>query len=74
MNKRLRKKQLKRAVCGLIAACDEYLAARERIYRKATQDVLDAHGKSNEEFSDALRRFMEIASIMASSGLPSKRV
>jgi len=74
MNKRIRKKQLKGAVRGLIAACDEYMAVRERIYRKTMQDVLDAYGKSNEEFSAVLRRFMEIASIMASSGLPPRRV
>jgi len=72
MNKRIRKKQLKRAVRGLIAICDEYMAARERIYRKAMQDVLDACRKSNEEFSAVLRRFMEIASIMASIGPPPR--
>ncbi len=41
MNKRIRKKQLKRALHELIAAYDEYEAARERVFRKALQDVTD---------------------------------
>lgn len=47
---------------------------RELAGRETMQDVLDAYGKSNEEFSAVLRCFMEIASIMASSGLPPRRV
>ena len=34
MNKRIRKKHLKRALNGLLAAYDEYEAARERVFRK----------------------------------------
>ena len=68
MNKRIRKKHLKRTLNGLLAAYDEYEAARERVFRKALQDVVDAYGGSKETFYAAFRRYMEIASIMASSG------
>ena len=72
MNKRIRKKQLKRTLCELIAAYDEYEAARERIFRKALQDVTDACGKSHEEFIAALRRYMEIASLITANGPPPR--
>ncbi len=68
MNKRIRKKQLKRAVRGLIAACEEYEAARDRIFLKAQQELLDARGKSHEESVAALRRYLEVASYLASTG------
>ncbi len=68
MNKRIRKKHLKRALIGLLAAYDEYEAAQERVFRKTLQDVTDAYGGSKETFYAAFRRYMEIASIMASSG------
>ena len=72
MNKRIRKKHLKRALIGLLAAYDEYEAAQERVFRKALQDVVDAYGGSKETFYAAFLRYMEIVSIMASSGLPPK--
>ncbi len=72
MNKRIRKKHLKRTMNGLLAAYDEYEAARERVFRKALQDVADAYGGSKETFYAAFLRYMEIVSIMASSGLPPK--
>ena len=68
MNKRIRKKHLKRALIGLLAAYDEYEAAQERVFRKTLQDVTDAYGGSKETFYAAFRCYMEIASIMASSG------
>lgn len=67
MNKRIRKKHLKRTLSGLLAAYDEYEAARERVFRKALQEA-DAYGGSKETFYAAFLRYMEIASIMASSG------
>ena len=72
MNKRIRKKHFKRALNGLLAAYDEYEAARERVFRKALQDVSDAYGGSKEAFHAAFRRYMEIASVMASSGPPPR--
>ena len=72
MNKRIREKQIKRALIGLLAAYDEYEAARERVFRKALQDVADAYGGPKETFYAAFRRYMEIASMMASSGPPPK--
>lgn len=72
MNKRIRKKHLKRTLNGLLAAYDEYEAARERVFRKALQDVVDAYGGSKETFYAAFLCYMEIVSIMASSGLPPK--
>lgn len=72
MNKRIRKKHLKRTLSGLLAAYDEYEAARERVFRKALQDVADAYGGSKETFYAAFLRHMEIVSIMVSSGLPPK--
>ena len=68
MNKRIRKKHLKGTLSGLLAAYDEYEAAQERVFRKTLQDVTDAYGGSKETFYAAFRRYMEIASIMASSG------
>lgn len=70
MNKRIRKKHLKRTLNGLLIACDEYEAVRERVFRKALQDVSDAYGGSKEAFYAAFRRYMEIAFVMASSGPP----
>ena len=70
MNKRIRKKHLKRTLNGLLTAYDEYEAARERVFRKALQDVSDTYGGSQESFHAAFRRYMEIASVMASSGPP----
>ena len=72
MSKRIRKKHFKRALNGRFAAYDEYEAARERVFRKALQDVADAYGGPKETFYAAFRRYMEIASMMASSGPPPK--
>lgn len=72
MNKRIRKKHLKRTLNGLLAAYDEYEAARERVFRKALQDVADAYVGPKETFYAAFRRYMWIASMMASSGPPPK--
>lgn len=72
MNKRIRKKHLKRTLNGLLTACDKCEAARERVFRKALQDVSDAYGGSKEAFHAAFRRYMEIASVMASSGPPPR--
>ena len=72
MNKRIRKKHFKRALNGLLAAYDEYETARERVFRKTLQDVSDAYGGSKEAFHAAFRRYMEIASVMVSSGPPPR--
>lgn len=72
MNKRIRKKHLKRTLNGLLTAYDEYEAARERVFRKALQNVSDAYGGSKEAFYGAFRRYMKIASVMASSGPPPR--
>lgn len=64
MNKRIRKKQLKRTLGGLLAAYDEYEAARERAFHKALQTVRDTCKNPREAFS----AYMEIASIMAATG------
>ena len=72
MNKRIRKKHLKKALNGLLAAYDEYEAARERVFRRALQDVTDARRKSHEEYVAAIRRCMEVISILARSGPPPK--
>ena len=65
MNKRIRKKQFKRALRGLLAVYDEYEAARERVFRETLQDVTDACGKSHEEF-------LAVASLLAFSGPPPR--
>lgn len=72
MNKRIRKKHLKRTVRELVAAYNEYEARREHIYRKAHQNLMDAMGKSHEEFIAALRQFIEITSLMARTGPPPR--
>ena len=72
MNRRIRKKQLRRAMLEFADACDKYEAARERIYHKAVQDFMDAQGKSREISNAALRRYMEVVSLLASSGPPPR--
>ncbi len=72
MNKRIRKKHLKKTLCNLLAAYDEYEAARERIWRTALQDVVDAYGESKEAFRTAFRRYMAVASVLAFSGPPPR--
>ena len=79
MNKRIRKKQLKRALiglAGLVAAYEEYEAARERVceraYCKALQDLIDAQGKSHEESMAALRCYLGVVSLIAFSGPPPR--
>jgi len=68
MNKRIRKKRLKRALCGMCASYDEYEAARERVWQKALRNVSAACGESREAM---YRGYMEVACLMASSGPPS---
>ena len=72
MNRRIRKKQLRRAMLEFADACDKYEAARERIYHKAVQDFMNAQGKSREISNAALRRYMEVLSFLAHSGPPPK--
>ena len=68
MNKRIRKKHLKRTLSGLLAAYDEYEAARVCAFRKALQVVTDTCENPRDVFS----AYMEIASLMASSGPPPR--
>ena len=68
MNKRIRKKQFRRALIGLLAAYDEYEVARERAFHKALQAVTDTCENPRDVFS----AYMEIASLMASSGPPPR--
>ena len=68
MNKRIRKKQLKRTLRQLIAALEAYEAKREQIFQEAAQNLANACGKSHEEFVIALRRYMEVVSALASTG------
>lgn len=70
MNKRIRKKHLKRALNRLLAAYDEYEAARERAFHKALRNVADTCGPSRDGRLTAFRCYMEIASVMVSSGPP----
>ena len=70
MNKRIRKKYLKRTLNELLAVYDEYDARQERIFNRALQDVVDAYGRSKEEFTAAWQHFSEIYFAMASSGPP----
>lgn len=79
MNKRIRKKQLKRTLNGLLAAYEGMLAAhdvreaaQERIFHKTIQNMEDAREKSHEEYVAAVRCFMEAISTMAFSGPPPK--
>ncbi len=71
MNKRIRKKQLKRALIGLLDACDAYEAMWERMFREAKQDLVDAYAGPKETFHAAFRRYTEVTrAIMMYSGLP----
>lgn len=68
MNKRIRKKHRKKALQGLLALCDDYETVRKIIFRKALRELLDAYGKSPEEFSAAFQSYMRAAWLLASSG------
>lgn len=75
MNKRIRKKQFKRTLRELVIACNEYEAARERIFRKALKNLTDEYAEyagSRETFRIWLRHCMDVASLMASTGPPPK--
>ena len=75
MNKRIRKKQLKRTLRELVAAYDEYKAARERIFRKAIKDLADEYAeyvRSRETFHIWFRPCMEVASLMSFSDPPPR--
>ena len=67
MNKRIRKKQLKRSLCELVAAYNEYEAAHEHselTFRKAVQRVTDAHLESREE----IQWYLKMASLNTRNG------
>ncbi len=68
MNKRIRRKQIKRTIDGLLAAYDELVAARERVFRRALQKVDACHEESGEALNTTFRHYMEVAAIMAFSG------
>jgi len=68
MNKRIRKKHHKKTLRKITAICDEYEAMRERLWRVAMQDVVDAYGESKEACRAAFRRYMAVASFLAFSG------
>lgn len=72
MNKRIRKKQLKRTLRRLVAICEEREAARERIFQKALQDVVDAYAGSREAYYAALGRYMDISFYLLLSGPPPR--
>ena len=75
MNKRIRKKQLKRTLRELVAAYDEYEAARERNFRKAIKDLADEYAeyvRSRETFHIWFRHCMEVASLMSFSDPPPR--
>jgi len=70
VNKRIRKKQTKRAINGLIAACDDLITARERVFQRALQKVDARHEESGEAPYTTFRCYMAVAAMMASSGPP----
>ncbi len=53
---------------GLLAAYDELVAARERVFRRALQKVDARHEESGEALNTTFQCYMEMAAIMASSG------
>ena len=53
-------------------ACEKYEAARERVCRKALEDVVNAYGQSPEASKAALRRYMSVVSRVTSSGPPPR--
>ncbi len=72
MNKRIRKKQLRRALKGLLALTKDFETVRELATRKAIREVVDAYGKSPKEYLAALRRYMEFTSVIALCNTPSE--
>ena len=71
MNKRIRKKQLKRTINRLLTAYDKYEAAWKRIFRKAQRDLVDAYAGPKEALYAAFRHYMDVThAITMYSGLP----
>ena len=71
MNKRIRKKHLKRTINRLLDFCDAYEAAWKRIFYEAQQDLVDAYVGPKAALYAAFRRYMEVTSaITMYSGLP----
>ena len=75
---RIRKDQLEsqrqfvRTLRKLVAVYKHYEAARERICRKALEDVVNTYGQSPEASKAALRRYMSVVSLVTSSGPTSR--
>ena len=65
-------KQLERTLRRLVAVCKHYEAARERVCRKALEDVVNAYGQSPEASKAALRRYMSVVSLVTFSGPPPR--
>ena len=65
-------RQFERTLRKLVAVCKHYEAARERVCRKALEDVVDAYGQSPEASKAALRGYMEVVSLVTSSGPPPR--
>ncbi|MDE7260726.1 MAG: hypothetical protein K2N78_01495 [Oscillospiraceae bacterium] len=72
MNKRIRKNHSKKAVCELLAFCGNQEIMRDLILRKALADVVDAYGRSPEEFSAAFRRYMRAVWLLSPDSPPPR--
>ena len=65
-------RQFERTLRKLVAVCKHYEAARERVCHKALEGVVDAYGQSPEASKAALRRYLEVVSLVTSSGSPPR--
>ncbi len=68
MNKRIRKKQLRRIICNMVAAYQETEERRKRFVCLARQEVLDACDKPT--FLRAFKRYLQIPALIPLDELP----
>ncbi len=71
MNKRMRKKQLRRTLCNMVAAYQEMEESRKRLLHLAEQELLNAYGKPDPAFPQALKQYLQVVTLIPIGELPA---
>jgi len=71
MNKRIRKKQLRRTLCNMVAAYREMEESRKRLLHLAEQELLNAYGKPDPAFPQALKQYLQVVALIPIGELPA---
>ncbi len=62
MNKRIRKKQLRRIICNMVAEYQKIKEKRKRLVRLALQEVVNAYG--TPAFTQVLKEYLGLAALI----------